>query len=155
MSSKRNLSPQEMFYRLAQEHKPDFHFAGKNKKDFGIWKSVALPEVIKTLGAFPENVPLNPELLVEWEHDSLIKQRWMIDVGRHISAVFQINRPAKRPNGKKLPAILCWHGHGKFGKEPVMGNDSSDDLKTAIRNHNPVDKCNPRESGDRFRLLFP
>ncbi len=136
MSMQRNLSPQEMFYRLAQEHKPDFRFEGKSKKDFTAWKGDALPEVMKTLGDFPERVPLNPELLAEWEHDGLVKQRWMIDVGRHISAVFQINKPAKIAKGKKLPAILCWHGHGKFGKEPVMGNDSSDDLKAAIKNHN-------------------
>ena len=29
-----------MFYRLAQEHKPDFRFEGKNKKDFGSWKNI-------------------------------------------------------------------------------------------------------------------
>jgi hypothetical protein len=136
MSKPRNLSPQEMFYRLAQEHKPDFHFEGKNKKAFDAWKRAALPEVMKTLGKFPEMVPLNPELMAEWEHDGLHKQRWMIDVGRHISAAFQINRPLKIPKRKKLPAILCWHGHGKFGKEPVMGNDSSAELRTAISTGN-------------------
>lgn len=136
MSNPRNLSPQEMFYRLAQEHQPVFRFAGEKKKEFDLWKTAALPEVMKTLGDFPARVPLNPELLVEWEHDGLVKQRWMIDVGRHISATFQINKPAKMSPGEKRPAILCWHGHGQFGKEPVMGNDSSADLKTAIRDYN-------------------
>lgn len=132
----RNLSPQEMFYRLALEHMPVYSFKGKNKKDFDGWKHQALPEVMKTLGDFPDKVPPNPELMVEWEHDGLIKQRWMIDVGRHISASFLINMPKDIPHGGKLPAILCWHGHGQFGKEPVMGNDSSDEMRAAIRNFN-------------------
>jgi dienelactone hydrolase len=132
METNRNLSPKEMFYRIALEHKPLFRFEGENKKDFEKWKATALPEAIKTLGDFPERVPLNPELMAEWEHDGLIKQRWMIDVGRHISAAFLINKPKKIPKGKKLPAILCWHGHGKFGKEPVMGNDSSEEMRNDI-----------------------
>jgi hypothetical protein len=136
MHTAKNLSPQEMFYRLALENNPVFQFNGKNKKDFSEWKKSALPEVMKTLGDFPQKVPLNPELVSKWEHDGLIKQRWMIDVGRHISASFLLNKPKKIVTGKKLPALLCWHGHGQFGKEPVMGNDSSPGMRDAISAHN-------------------
>ncbi len=132
----RNLSPQEMFIRLAEEHIPRYRFSGKNKNDFETWKNEALPLVKATVGAFPETVGLNPELQAEWQHDGLRKQRWIIDVSKHISAMLQVNFPAELPPGQKLPGILCWHGHAFGGKEPVMGNDSSADLKEVIRRHN-------------------
>ncbi len=128
----RNLSPQRMFMALAAEHKPVYQFSGKTKHDFAKWKKNALPKVLATLGDFPPKAPLNPELLVRWEEDGLIKERWIIDVQKHISATLLINRPSSIEKGEKLPAILCCHGHGSFGKEPVMGNKSSPELCDAI-----------------------
>ena len=84
----RNLSPQTMFEKLALEHKPLCRFDAK-KQGFAAWKAKTWPKVYATLGDFPEKVPLNPQLLAEWEEDDLRKQRWIIDVGRHISATFQ------------------------------------------------------------------
>ena len=132
----RNLSPQRMFEQLAKEHKPRHRFSARTRPQFAAWKKAALPAVLATLGEFPEAVPLNPELMARWEQDGLIKERWLIDVGRHISAVFLINIPQGLKKGERRPAILCCHGHGQFGKEPVMGNDSSPALRTAISDHN-------------------
>jgi dienelactone hydrolase len=133
----RNLSPQEMFVRLAAEHIPRFRFPGGSKSDFEAWKAAALPQVKGTLGESPEKVPLNPELQAQWTHDGIEKQRWIIDVSKHISAVVQVNLPAaaRRDRGR-LPAILCWHGHAFGGKEPVMGNDSSPEMREVIARHN-------------------
>lgn len=132
----RNLSPMKMFIDIANEHKPVMSFKGKNKRDFESWKNKTYPEIIKTLGDFPKEVPPNPELVVRWEHDGLIKERWLIDVGKHISASFQINFPKNIKRGEKRRAILCWHGHGPFGKEPVMGNDSSAEMRQQISSMN-------------------
>ncbi len=134
--SYRNLSAQTMFQLLAMEHKPLCAFKGKTKRDFERWKKATLPKVMATLGDWPARVPLNPMLLAEWEEDGLRKQRWLIDVGRHISAIFLINYPPGLKEGEKRPAILCWHGHGPFGKDPVMGNRSSDALKADIAEAN-------------------
>jgi len=132
----RNISPQQMFFELALEHVPECGFAETAKGDFDTWKRSALPKVIATLGDFPARVDLNPQLMCEWEHDGLRKQRWLIDVGRHMSAVFLINIPIEAGANEKLPAIMCWHGHGQFGKEPVMGNDSSVELRASRDLHN-------------------
>ncbi|MBN1352834.1 prolyl oligopeptidase family serine peptidase [candidate division KSB1 bacterium] len=132
----RNISPQEMFLKLASEHTPLFKFKATNRAEFDQWKKAALPEVIGTLGDFPASVPLNPQLMAEWEHDGLIKQRWIIDVGRHISAMFLLNKSKEIGAGEKRPAILCCHGHGPFGKEPVMGNDTSPELRAGIEQMN-------------------
>jgi hypothetical protein len=57
-------------------------------------------------------------------------------VSPHISAALLVNRPAKLGSGETRPALLCCHGHGPFGKEPVMGNDSSPELRDNIERHN-------------------
>lgn len=125
-----------MFIQYAKEHKPRYKFNAKHKTDFDKWKTTALPEVLASLGDFPESVPLNPKLMAEWEHDGLIKQRWIIDVGPHISAMFLCNKSGDIKTGEKRPAILCCHGHGPYGKEPVMGNDASPELKAEISKTN-------------------
>ncbi len=132
----RNLSAQYMFERLALEHRPARRFAGSTPAEFTRWKGETLPRVLACLGEFPQQGPLNPELTAEWEHDGLRKQRWIIDVqtaplggvpGQHPW------RPSRR--ARRRPSILCCHGHGPFGKEPVMGNDSSPELRDSHRPH--------------------
>lgn len=131
----RNLSPQAMFEKLASEHKPLCRFDA-TKQGFPAWKKNTWPKVLGTLGDFPRRVPLNPELLAEWDEDGLRKQRWIIDVGRHIAATFQINIPGDITPKTRRPAILCWHGHGPFGKQPVMGDASSPEKRETIKQHN-------------------
>lgn len=126
MSFRRNMSPQQMFLDLVRKHTPRYRFTGQA---FGDWKSAALPAVLATLGDLPCRVELNPELIVEWEHDGLRKQKWSIDVSDCISAVFQINFPPGAVSGRKHPALLCCHGHGEFGKTAIMGDDSTSVLK--------------------------
>jgi len=119
-----------MFIEMAAEHVPQYAF--NDKTDFAKWKKEALPKALATIGDSPERVPLNPQLLAEWEHDGLTKQKWLIDVSKHISATLLIAFPENMQSNRKCPAILCSHGHGPFGKEPVMGNDSSPELRSQI-----------------------
>ncbi|MEI6169308.1 MAG: alpha/beta hydrolase family protein [bacterium] len=132
----RNLSPQQMFIKTALEHKPSCRFTGRSPAAFAAWKKKVKPSVLATLGNYPERVAPEPELVAEWEQDGLLKQRWLIEVQPHLSAAFLINRPLGLGPHEKRPAILCWHGHGAFGKEPVMGNESSPELVANIKAHN-------------------
>jgi hypothetical protein len=132
----RNLSPQEMFYRLALQHKPRYRFDGHTPDDFARWQAAARPAVIATLGDFPERVPPNPELIAEWQQDGLTMQRWVIDVGPFIAATLWVNIPGDLREGERRPAILCWHGHGQFGKDSVMGNASTPARRAEIAEHN-------------------
>ena len=132
----RNLSPQHMFEQLARQHRPTLSFTGTTRDAFDAWKTEALPAVLETLGKSPPMVDPDPELLAEWEHEGLRKQRWLINVGEHIAATFLINYPGVLEQGEKRRTIFCWHGHGAYGKEPVMGNDSSPEKRHAIAVHN-------------------
>ncbi len=125
----RNFSPHGMLLKMAQEHKPLCSFVTGGPKNFSEWKKETKAFILKTLGDFPKRVSLEPELVVEWEHDGLHKQRWIINPCEHISLGLQVNRPMKMESGEKLPAILCWHGHGKGGKEWVMGSDATPEFE--------------------------
>ncbi len=131
----RNLSPQKMFERMALEHKPLNAF-DPGQETFAAWKARTLPKVLATTGDWPGKVDPTPELVVEWVEDDVAKQRWLLDVGPHASATLLINRPTGAAAGPKLPALLCWHGHGRFGKDSVMGNKSSSDRKAEIEGCN-------------------
>jgi len=132
----RNLSPQKMFEQMALAHQPVHKFKAQTREEFEEWKRTALPEVRQTLGSFPPRCELNPELLAEWDQDGLRKQKWLIDVQPGLSATLLLNIPPDMADGETRPAILSWHGHGPFGKDPVMGNDSSPELKASIATHN-------------------
>ncbi len=114
-----------MLLKMAQEQKPICSFVPGVSKKFPEWKKESKELVLKTLGDFPKRVPLDAELVVEWEHDGLLKQKWLINPCEHLSLALQINRPLNMDTGKRHPAILCWHGHGKGGKEWVMGSDAT------------------------------
>jgi dienelactone hydrolase len=128
----RNLSVNAYFRSLAAEHTPRYRYAGQ---DFAQWQREALPAVRATLGRMPAPVPLNAQVQAEWREHGLIKQRVIFDVEEGLSAVAYVFRP-ELSNGHRLPAILACHGHGPFGKEPVMGNRSSAALVAEIETQN-------------------
>lgn len=132
----RNLDPNRMFYEMALRHRPQFRFEGGDVAAFKAWQAAALPAVRACLGDFPETVPPNPELIVAWEERGLRMQRWLIDVHPHLAATVQVNIPGDLQPGEKRPAILCWHGHGAYGKDPVMGDRRSAELENAVRSSN-------------------
>ena len=131
----RNLSPQQMFIDLVQDRVPEYHFKGRTKQQFQTWKRRAMPKVLATLGEFPDPVPAKPQLLAEWEEKGLRRQRWIIDVQEHLSAILLVNLPANLKRRERRPGILCCHGHGTYGKEPIMGNDSSPEIANDIARH--------------------
>ena len=131
----RNLSPQQMFADLVANRTPELAFAGSSKSQFDSWQTKTLPTVLACLGDSPERVDLNPQLLAEWTHRGLRRQRWIIDVQQHMSATLLVNIPEDLKDGEARPALFCCHGHGPFGKEPIMGNDSSDALAANIAQH--------------------
>lgn len=131
----RNMSVQKMFFEMAREHQPECSFE-KNQSDFNAWKVATLPKVLETVGRFPEKVPANAELITEWTEDGVRKQKWVIDVTKHLSSSVYINKPENIKEGQKLPALLCCHGHGANAKEPVMGNVGSDSIREDISRMN-------------------
>lgn len=132
-AQRRNLSPYEMFLRYARQHRPELAYPGGEVRG---WRDRTLPAVLATLGHPPPPAPPDPDLVVEWEHDRIVRQKWLTDVQAELSAVAYVLRPAGLVPGERRPGILCWHGHGPYGKEPVVGNDSTPQLRDWIAERN-------------------
>ena len=130
----RNLSIDAYFNRLAEKHRPQFRFDGATKSDWLKWREAPAPAVMQSLGTLPAKVPLRPEILAEWTEDELVKQKIVFDVEEGLSANAYVFRPQAATG--KLPAIVCCHGHGLGGKEPVMGNGSTPELALHIKERN-------------------
>ncbi|KXB05372.1 hypothetical protein AKJ51_05105 [candidate division MSBL1 archaeon SCGC-AAA382A20] len=130
----RNLSVNKYFRKLAADHVPSHRFDGDTREEWKKWKEDLKPRLIDTLGKMPEKVPLDPETTARWEEDGLVKERVLFNVEDGLSAAAYVFRP--NDIEEPVPGILACHGHGAFGKEPVMGNDSSPELAQNIRQHN-------------------
>jgi len=130
----RNTSIHKYFCNLGAKHTPRFRFSGKSRSDWQTWRQQLLPAVKASLGTMPQKVPLNPEIQAEWQDDGLIKQRVILDVEEDLSVAALVFRPAKAKG--KLPAILACHGHGPFGKQAIMGDRSTAELRANIEQHN-------------------
>lgn len=126
---RRNLSPYEAFLAAGRANVP--RYAYRDGLDVAQWRSEARTAVLATLGPLPDPVDPDPELLTEFEYRGVTMQRWLIDVADGLSAIAVVNRPTGPPLVGGFPGLLCWHGHGDFGKEPVMGNAST----AAIRDY--------------------
>jgi hypothetical protein len=132
----RNFSPQKMFVNWASKYSPTLSFDRDSWPDFQIWKDTVTPQIIASLGDFPPIPPPEPVMIAEWEHRGLKKQRWTINVLDGLSTTVQINIPLDLKHGEKRPALLCWHGHGQFGMEPIMGSDASAAIQEEKRRFN-------------------
>ena len=125
----RNLSPWVAFLEMAEKHRPKYAFEGQTREEWGAWKERALPEVLATLGSMPEKVAPNPEVVAEWVAEGVVMQRVIIDVQEELSVALLINYPLDAASDNPRPAILCCHGHGPYGKEVVMGNRSTAEIR--------------------------
>ena len=119
--SSRNFSMVEYFRRRAKSLVPKYRFAGKSKDDFQKWQKALLTELTEALGPTPAPVDLNPRIESECEEDGLLKRSVVLDTEADYSVVARVYIPAETPADHSTPAILCNHGHGDFGKEPIMG----------------------------------
>lgn len=133
----RNFSINAYLNRRAARHTPTYRFAGATKQDWQRWREELHPRLLATLGQMPEKVPLNPEIVAEWEEDGLIKQRVLLDVEDGLSAAVLLFRPARHSG--KLPGILACHGHGYgpySGKNLVMGYGGTAEQKAILQQNN-------------------
>lgn len=129
----RNLSPLKMFMALAADHRPEFHFPNFDGS-FSEWQTATRPAVLNTLGRWPDRVAPDAELMAEWVDRGVRKKRYLLEVAPHSSASLQVNLPESAEG--PLPALLCWHGHGPHGKDPIMGNAGNATVRQNIADHN-------------------
>ncbi|MGQ9629834.1 MAG: alpha/beta hydrolase family protein [bacterium] len=132
----RNFSMIEYFNRRAKDWKPILSFTGSSREDWQTWREAAERKLLELLGDFPEPVDLSPEVIYAVEDRGLIRERVIFDSEEYMSVPCVVLRPPDLPKDRSAPAIVCSHGHGPFGKDPVAGNATTPEREANIRQHN-------------------
>jgi len=132
----RNFSMQTYWDKLAQDWTPLMTFNGKTKKDWEKWSRQARKKYKELLGTFPKPVKLEAEIESSVEDGDLIRERVVFNSEEFMSVPCQVLRPKTMENDKSNAAILCSHGHGPYGKDPVAGVRSTPNHITQITMHN-------------------
>ncbi|RLE08459.1 hypothetical protein DRJ00_06240 [Candidatus Aerophobetes bacterium] len=131
------LNSMEWYY-LAEEKEtvPSLSFKGRSKEDFERWHRELKEKLLELLGDFPKKVPLRPDKLGEEDCGDFIREKYTIATEKHMRLPLYLLKP-KVSSEKRLPAILCCHGHGPFGKDSVAGvTFGQAERKKDIREHN-------------------
>ena len=134
--AKRNFSMIEYFNKIAEDWQPELAFGGNTRQDFEQWHEQAQAKYMELLGDFPEPVDLDAEVVFSVEEDGIIRERVIFDAEEEMSVPCVVLRPADMTEDGSNRAILCSHGHGAFGKEPVAGNKSTPELRANIAANN-------------------
>jgi len=133
--AKRNFSMIEYFNQRAKDWTPLLSFSGSTQADWRTWREAAQAKFFELLGDFPEPVDLAPDIVYSIEDRGLIRERVIIDSEEYMSIHCTVLRSPDMPLDRRGPAILCSHGHGPFGKEPVAGNNTTPELRANIAQH--------------------
>lgn len=131
----RNFSMVEYFNRIADAHQPELAFAGCTKQAWRAWHRKAHKQFMELLGRFPEPCPLRAETVAQVEEHGLIKERVVFDAEERMSVPCIVCRPPDLKKGRKAPAIVCSHGHGPYGKNPVAGINAGGAVQTNVEQH--------------------
>jgi len=128
----RYFSMIEYFNRIAATHKPLLEFNGKSFSDWQKWHKKAYAKLLELLGEFPEPSPLNSEVVASVEEHGIIKERVVFDSEKWMSVPCIVCRPKNLKPNRKNPAIVCSHGHGAYGKNPVAGINGGAEIQASI-----------------------
>lgn len=121
--------------KWALKIKPEMSFCAKNREEFFVWKEKLIKKIKELLGEFPESADMRPQKLSTEETEKYIREKWVIQTEKDCFMPLYILIP--KGNKKKYPAILCCHGHGPFGKDPVAGvHNNNPEIINSIKIHN-------------------
>lgn len=136
----RNYSLADYFNRVAAERRPCLSFSGETMSDWESWRASLASKLRELCGEWPEPVPLNAETIYTVDEGDFIREKVVLDTERHFSVPCYLLLPKDRGRARngRLPAILCFHGHGEYGKEAVAGvvDPGRPGLAESIARHN-------------------
>lgn len=129
--SNRQFSMQTYWERKAAKNIPELRF-GQAYGNFEEWHRQALKGLLELIGEFPDRVSLCAEVDYSVEEEDFIRERVVFDTEEDMAVPCQVLIPKNAGKDHSLPAILCVHGHGRFGKDPVAGLVSAPEYQADI-----------------------
>jgi dienelactone hydrolase len=91
-----------------------------NPTEFRRWRTSFRRSIMSALGPFPESVPLKPQILEKTDCGTYVREKVVFQSEPSMAVVAWVLTPKEVKKGKRLPALICAHGHG-MGKNPLVG----------------------------------
>lgn len=133
---KRNFSMNWYWEEMIKDWKPLLSFQGETRHDWETWRDIGMPKLMELIGTFPKRGPMEPCVEYSVEDGNLIRERVVFNSEVSMSVPCQVLRPKNMKADGSNPAILCSHGHGLYGKDPVAGMKSNPDMAHNIERLN-------------------
>jgi len=115
--------------KLYERTKPSLSFRASSRQEFLRWKEDLKEKIRELLGELPEPADLSPRLLSREDAGKYTREKWVIQSEEDCWVPLYILVPSGVSG--RLPAILCAHGHGPYGKDSVAGVHFNDPNRRA------------------------
>ena len=122
------MRPLAFEYDLSQhvdEAEPAMLFGGSTVEELRDWQERFRAKVLSLLGILPERAALVIEFESETDCDTYIRHKIRYQTERDVWVPAYLLVPKGVSATQKSAAILCLHGHGRFGKDSVVGIDDT------------------------------
>lgn len=130
--AKRTFTMIEYWNQKAETHQPAMSFSGTVLHNWQSWSEDGYLKLLELLGKFPEKVDPEVEVQYSEEDEGLIRERVIFNSEQFMSIPCIVLYPKNMKKDRSNPAILCVHGHGPYGKDPIAGVRASRDMENAI-----------------------
>lgn len=124
------------FFRLTRNIAFPLEFKGTSKADWEQWRKRCLFQIRRLMAPFPESVKLEIKTLETASFSDYIRYKIIYRSEKYCWVPAWILVPTDITKGEKRPAILCLHGHGKFGKDSVVGIEDTRERRKEIIKYN-------------------
>ena len=135
-----NFSMSDYFSQLASSIKPYLRFEATTAEEWGIWRSALKTRLMQLMGPMPFRSELEPVVVDETECDGYLRQKIVYKAESRAPIPAYVLIPKNADDGRKLPAVLCLHGHNGgrgYGKDGPAGITRDDPkYQNVIQNDN-------------------
>jgi dienelactone hydrolase len=110
-------------------------FRGHTPEELAAWQKEFRGKLEELVGPHAPPKTWQAKSLSIKELPDHVREEWLLEAEGTPSLPLYVLRP-KETGGKRLPIVLCLHGHGPFGNDPVAGVDDTLELRNEIKSAN-------------------
>ena len=125
----------EELRRAASAPSLRMQFHGSTPAELAAWQREFSAKLRELIGPHSPPKQWNVTTLSQHEFPDYTHQELQLEADATPSLPLYILRP-KRTDLKRFPVVLCLHGHGEFGHQPVAGVDDTSAQQQEIRSAN-------------------
>lgn len=110
-------------------------FQGKSRDELIAWQEKFSAKMRELMGPIDPPTKWTVRTIETKSFDDHVREEMLLMADGVPSLPLYVLRPLS-PRSSKLPIVLCLHGHGTSGHDPVVGRDETPELRAEIKKYN-------------------